>query len=118
MRLYLCILAAALFSVSAVCADETANKNGERVYRSKCKSCHGAKGEGIDAKLAVKKKLDPDKLPLAPMADKSDDDVRKIIIDGVEKMPGFGEKLKPEQIDDVLAFCRSLVPLNAQASGE
>jgi mono/diheme cytochrome c family protein len=89
---------------------EKTGKTGERVYRSKCKSCHGAKGEGINPVLAKKRKLDPETLLLKPMEEKTDEEVRKLIVDGKDKMPGFGEKLSAEQIDAVVDYCRILVP--------
>lgn len=109
MKTLMTLLLATLLPLFLVSAYGGGDKTGARVYRSKCKSCHGATGEGINAKLAVKKKLDPEKLNLAPIAEKSDEEVMAILVDGKDKMAGFGEKLKEDQLKAVLAYCRTLV---------
>jgi mono/diheme cytochrome c family protein len=38
------------------------------------------------------------------MAKFTDDQLRKSIIDGKEPMPSFKKKLKPSDVDDVLAY--------------
>lgn len=101
----------ALIALSATCA--WAQPNGEEIYMEKCKKCHGETGEGNPKALEkLCKGVELDKLKLGPMATKSDEEVRTIIADGIAdtKMPGYSEKLTPEEIDAVLAFCRKLVP--------
>lgn len=105
------MVTAAILAVSAACA--MAQPNGEEIYMEKCKKCHGEAGEGNPKALEkLCKGLDIEKLKLDPMAKKSDEEVRKIIADGIDdtKMPGYADKLTPEEIDAVTAFCRKLVP--------
>lgn len=88
-----------------------AQVDGATIYMEKCKKCHGEKGEG-NPKATEKlcKGVDPEKLKLDPIATKSDEEVKKLIVEGKEKMPAYAEKLTPEEIDAVTAYCRVLVP--------
>lgn len=88
-----------------------AQVDGTTIYMEKCKKCHGEKGEG-NPKATEKlcKGVDPEKLKLDPIADKTDEEVRKLIVEGKEKMPAYAEKMTPEEIDAVTAFCRQLFP--------
>ena len=103
------LITMALFAATAACA--LAQPNGEEIYMEKCKKCHGETGEGNPKALEkLCKGLEIDKLKLGPMAEKSDEEVRKMIVEGKEKMPAYAEKLTAEEIDAVLAYCRKLVP--------
>ena len=88
-----------------------AQVDGSALYMEKCKKCHGEKGEG-NPKATEKlcKGVDPEKLKLDPISGKTDEEVKKIILEGKEKMPAYAEKLTPEEVDAVLAFCRTLYP--------
>ncbi len=102
---------AAILTVSAACA--IAQPNGEEIYMEKCKKCHGDAGEGNPKALEkLCKGVELEKLKLDPIAKKTDEEVRKMIADGIDdtKMPGYAEKLTAEEIDAVVAFCRTLVP--------
>lgn len=85
--------------------------DGATIYMEKCKKCHGEKGEG-NPKATEKlcKGVDPEKLKLDPIATKTDAEVRKITAEGKDKMPAYQEKLTAEEIDAVVAYCRTLVP--------
>ena len=79
---------------------------GKDVYGSKCKSCHGESGQGNPA-IAKMMKVD-----LRPLASKevqaaSDDDLKKIITQGKGKMKAVAG-LSAKQVDDVVAFVRTL----------
>ena len=107
MKKLVAMLAVLVVSASYVMAQV----DGAVIYEEKCKKCHGEKGEG-NPKATEKlcKGVDPEKLKLAPIAEKSDEEVKKITVEGKEKMPAYGEKLTPEEIDAVVAYCRVLVP--------
>lgn len=97
----------AMFAVSASVALADV---GEEVYMDKCTKCHGEDGKGNERALQkLLKGLTIDKLTLAPMAEKSDEEMRAIIVEGKEKMPGYADSLTAEEIDAVLAHCRKLV---------
>jgi mono/diheme cytochrome c family protein len=96
---------------AGVTADDKVD--GAKIYKRKCTSCHGKQGEG-NPRVAKGLKIDPAKLSLAPMATKSDEESRKIIVEGTGKMKPYAKKLSAEEIDAVLAYCRKLVPLKKE----
>ena len=105
---------AALFLVPVVSHAGAPDKKTERVWKANCASCHGAEGKG-DTEKGQKLKV-PD-FSSAPWQKKfSDDDIKKTINEGVhetkdgvkKEMDAFKEKLKPEQIDALAAYIRTL----------
>ena len=100
------------FGILAVSAGVAmAQVDGAEIYMAKCKKCHGENGLGEPKALEkLCKGLELEKLSLAPIAEKSDADVRKLTVEGKEKMPAYAEKLTPEEIDAVVAYCRKLIP--------
>jgi cytochrome c oxidase cbb3-type subunit III len=76
---------------------------GATIYEETCQRCHGTKQErGNAVHLA-----NPTFLAMA-----NDAFLRHAIVNGRPGTPmvGFGEKLAPQQIDDVLAYVRSFAP--------
>lgn len=99
----------AVFAATVSCA--LAAPDGATIYMEKCKKCHGEKGEGNPKALEkLCKGVELEKLKLDPIAEKSDAEVRKITAEGKDKMPAYQDKLTPEEIDAVVAYCRQLVP--------
>jgi mono/diheme cytochrome c family protein len=79
---------------------------GKPLFDAKCQTCHGPNGEG---KAAVAKMLKAEIHPLGSKAvqAKTDADFKKIITTGNGKMkPVTG--LSDKQVDDVIAFVRTL----------
>ena len=77
---------------------------GEKIYKLMCAKCHGPTGRGDGRKAADLKTKPMDYTDKARMAKFTDDQLRKSIIDGKEPMPSFKKKLKPSDVDDVLAY--------------
>ena len=77
---------------------------GKEVY-GRCAVCHGASGEGNEA---IAKMLEATMPPLASKEVQSLDDaaLKKIIVEGKGKMKPV--KLLDQQMEDVIAFLRSL----------
>ena len=102
-KFWIVILALAAASVHA------ADDRGRVVYVSMgCDSCHGATGKGS---LGMAKMLNVElqKLDLAQIpAGKKDADLVKAIDKGQGKMPRYGGRVKPEDIDAVVSYIRSL----------
>ena len=71
------------------------------VYAEDCQGCHGANGENG----AVGPTLHPN----ADLAAKSDDDIRAILLNGIEgsAMPAFKDRLSDAQINNLVALLRS-----------
>jgi mono/diheme cytochrome c family protein len=75
------------------------------LFKAKCAMCHGPDGKG---QTAVGK---ADKVPDFTSTDvqkQSDEELAAIIAAGKGKMPAYGKSLKPEQINGLVAYIRSL----------
>ena|ERR1700682_1069670 len=73
-------------------------------YGKNCKLCHGANGEGGPVKLDDGTKLKVPSLREGHALHHPDSDYVKQITKGGDGMPAFGEKLKPEEINDLIRF--------------
>lgn len=83
---------------------------GKALYVQQCQKCHGANGEGVPRMYRLKKATIVH-LGSKEAQDKSDDFIRKSMTDGcckpANKMDAIKE-LTPEQIENILAFTRTL----------
>src|SRR3990172_5235476 len=96
-----------LGSVSARQREAADLAKGEKIYKMMCLKCHGetGKGDGLKAKELSKKPADytnPDFF-----TKRSDEDLRKTVIEGWEPMPSFRERLKDKDVDDVVAYIKA-----------
>ena len=74
-------------------------------YKAKCSACHGADGKGdtpAGKKMGLRDFASPEVQKM------SDDELGAVIADGKGKMPGYKKSLKPEQIKELVGYCRSL----------
>jgi mono/diheme cytochrome c family protein len=79
---------------------------GKKIYRYDCASCHGVNG---DAKTEVAKDLKvPDLADPARLKDRTDGELFYIIKTGHGDMPPEGNRVKSEQIWDLVNYVRSL----------
>ena len=105
-------VSAVLFS-SLVRAEGNADK-GKALYAQQCASCHGTSGKGdgpAAGALNPKPTNFTDKARMTGLKDQQLFDVIKKGGTGVGKspiMPGFGAALKDGNIQDIVAFLRSL----------
>jgi len=92
-----------LFSATALAE---VDKKTERLWKSKCASCHGAAGKGDTDKGQQLKIVD---MTTAGFQAKKDDELKKAILDGVEKEKGhtFKGELTPDQVDALVAYART-----------
>ena len=96
-------LAAAILAIPLAAADAAA---GKALFTQKCKSCHGAEGDGNPAiAKAMKVTLNP--LSGKEVQSKSDADLRKVITAGMGKMKAVAS-MSEAQAGDVVAFIRTL----------
>lgn len=106
-RLTYLIVAIALASAPAFAAD----KKVERVFKSKCASCHGNDGKADTEKG---KKMKVRDMTTAEYQKATDDQFRKAIAEGVKEekdgvkkeMDPYKDELKPDQIDGLVAMIR------------
>jgi mono/diheme cytochrome c family protein len=80
-------------------------KKGEALFATKCKTCHGPKGEGVPA---IEKMFGVKMLALGSKEVQaiSDADLEKVLKDGKGKMKPV--TLNATEMTDVLAFMRTL----------
>ena len=76
------------------------------VYMKNCKECHGEKGNGGPVKLEDGTRLKVPSLREGHALRHPDSDFLKQITKGGDGMPAFKDKLKPEEIDDLIRFIR------------
>ena len=95
-----------LFVVGFTCCSFADEAAGQKTYDAKCKSCHGKAGEGNPA-IAKALKVDPAVLPLKDLK-ATDADLVKVIKEGKDKMPSYKDKLKDDEVNDVVKHIRSL----------
>ncbi|HEV2279046.1 MAG TPA: cytochrome c [Acidobacteriaceae bacterium] len=96
---------AAAFLLTTLAAAPAMAQDGGALYKTKCAMCHGADGTGntpVGKSMKVR-------------SFKSDEDVKatdaaliKDTKDGVGKMPAYAGKLTDAQIQDVVAYIRTL----------
>ena len=81
--------------------------HAKKMYGYDCAMCHGANGNGkgdvvADLKLTMKDYTDP-----AALKDISDGEIFYIIKNGKGQMTGEGERLKPDEIWNMVVLVRS-----------
>jgi mono/diheme cytochrome c family protein len=132
MKLALTSLALIFFASTAVLFSQTIkqrshdSKNGERIYKSGCITCHGASGTGAPLTLTEFKRPDtfPDFTSCSGTTPEPNSAWKDVIVNGgpsrafSQIMPAFGELLTPDQIDDVIAYLRTFCRNNHWARGE
>lgn len=101
-------------------------KNGERLYKSGCISCHGAGGTGAPETLTEFKR--PDTFPDFTRCDQTTPEPnsawKDVIVNGGPSrgfspiMPAFRELLSDDQIDDLIAYLRTFCRNDRWARGE
>ena len=96
---------AALILFHGFSASTNADDKSASLYKSKCAVCHGATGKGdspAGKSMGAVSFSDP------KVAGKSDAELKAAIEQGKDKMPAYGKSLKPEEIQGLVAYIRSL----------
>lgn len=101
-------------------------KNGERIFKSGCIACHGAGGRGAPETMTEFRR--PDTFPDFSQCDQTTPEPnsawKDVILHGgptrafSQIMPAFDELLSSDEIDDVIAYLRSLCRNDHWARGE
>jgi cytochrome c6 len=98
-RINLKVLIIAVALTVVLSFSQSARAQSDATYKSKCAMCHGADG----------KKVAGHDLSSPTVQKESDADLTAVITDGkAPKMPKYGDKLKPEEIQGLVAYIRTL----------
>ena len=116
MRISSSWLLAAAIGILGVVSTASAQdaKGGEKVWKAKCASCHGKDGKGKTKE--GEKQGAADMTTPAWQKEFTDDKMKTAILDGVKRekdgksqdMKPMKDKLKPEEVDALVAFMRTL----------
>lgn len=96
----LTVIAMVVFVAAFACAQD-----GAATFKAKCAMCHGADGTG---KTPMGEKLGIRDFHSADVQKQTDAQLAEIITKGKNKMPAYDGKLTKEQVDQVVAFIRTL----------
>jgi mono/diheme cytochrome c family protein len=80
-----------------------ADTQSRSLYQAKCAVCHGAGGK---ADTPAGKSMGA--AELTNSAAKSDADLKAVIEKGKNKMPAYGKSLKPQEINELVVYIKSL----------
>jgi len=95
LGLALGLLAAVVTSRPALAADL---ENGEGIFTANCTACHSGGNNSIVVEKKIKKEA------LVTYGKYSVEAITKQVTNGYGNMPAFGEKLGPDDIDDVANY--------------
>lgn len=98
-------VASAPFTSPAFGADR---EKGKEIYMKKCAACHGEKGKGDGPRAKNLKTKPADYTDKQEMAKLTDADMKKTVKEGKKPMPAFGKKVSDEEIDNIIAYIRTL----------
>jgi mono/diheme cytochrome c family protein len=82
-----------------------AQNDAEKIYKTNCVLCHAADGSGNSP---TGKALGAKDLRSDVVQKQTDSELAQAITQGKGKMPGFGKKLKPEDIQKLVAYIRAM----------
>lgn len=83
----------------------SAQSDSAALFKSKCVMCHGEDGSGNTPSGKALKAKD---LRSDETQKKSDAEITDVISKGRNKMPAFGQKLKPDQIQQLVVYIHHL----------
>ena len=78
---------------------------GEGIFKAKCVLCHGADGSG---NTTLGKQLQAANLRSKEVQKKTDVELHKIVHDGNNNMPPFGDQLTDDEINQVIKYIRAM----------
>lgn len=104
----LALLAVVLLVAWAGPASAADAESGQKIYKQKCLMCHGASGAGDGSMGKMLKPPPPSFADADRMVKHSDEELITKIKEGKSPMPSYGSRLSDSQIQDVLAYIRTL----------
>jgi mono/diheme cytochrome c family protein len=103
-RLVIVIVSLASVGVPSMIAAQNA-PDGAALFKAKCAMCHGQDGAG---KTAMGQKLNIRDLRSTEVQKQSDAELAKFIGQGKGKMPGYDNKISPDDIHAIVSHIRTL----------
>lgn len=86
--------------LTTICSSSAAAQDAAATYKAKCAMCHGADGKG--GKMGTRDFASPE------VQKESDDELAAIITNGKGKMPKYADKLKDNEVKDLVTYIRGL----------
>lgn len=93
-----------LAGISVLTAPAKAQDAGEKVYKAKCASCHGADGVGT---TPAGKATNARDFCSDEVKKETDEEWTTVIVKGKNKMPGYDKKITEDEIKAVVAYIRT-----------
>lgn len=105
------ILLGVMWSGTTIAAGNGDSEKGKDIFRESCQHCHGFAGKG-DGEMASFLTPPPSNLARQTTQTKSDKELQNVIMKGREgtAMAGFEGAFEETQLNDLLAYLRSLKP--------
>jgi mono/diheme cytochrome c family protein len=105
MKLLTTSIAISTVVLAAMGVASAADSPGATIFHSNCVICHSADGSGNTA-IGKKYKVRDLKSPEVQKA--TDAELSELISKGKKPMPPFADRLKPDEIQQVVAYLREL----------
>jgi len=99
------IAAAFIAAVISIALPAAAFADGAALYKAKCAACHAADGSGS---TTVGKNLKVTPFASSDVQKRTDAELTKTISDGKGKMPAYGKKMTPAEIESLVAVIRTM----------
>jgi cytochrome c6 len=93
-----------LGTASAGCAGAGEHRDGAALYRVHCARCHRADGRGDPRSIGLYPNLDLTESPLARAGARGRSAIARRISEGYGAMPGFGDRLGPEDLESLTNY--------------
>jgi mono/diheme cytochrome c family protein len=100
-----CLILWPMLAPQAAAADA---ENGKKIYEEKCVRCHGDGGKGDGPMAEFLERKPGDFTDKARANQFTDEELKKIVVEGKAPMPGYKDQISDTDIDDVIAYIRSL----------
>ncbi|MFQ5684965.1 MAG: c-type cytochrome [Candidatus Binatia bacterium] len=81
---------------------------GKKIYKMMCRKCHGNEGKGDGPKGKSLKKKPANYTKPGFFDEHPDAELKKVVVEGKKPMPSFRKKLKDKDVDDVIAYIKTL----------
>ena len=114
LAIWIAVASGVACAAAAASAQAPDLARGKATYKELCAKCHGSGGKGDGKEAATLETKPKDLTDCARMAKFSDDELFRIAKDGGEAaglsndMPAYKDSLEDDEIQDVVAFLRTL----------